>query len=84
VIVIVLSAAVKAIAAAQGSSGVEGLKVVEKAKAAVSSIKVGAAEDPAPLGVLAVATSCCNCLQKAATCMGFYAMQDAWPAASHQ
>lgn len=40
VFVVVLPAAVKAIAAAQGSSGVEGLKVIEKAKAAVSSIKV--------------------------------------------
>lgn len=40
VFVVVLPAALKAIAAAQGSSGVEGLKVIEKAKAAVSSIKV--------------------------------------------
>lgn len=35
-----LPAAIKAIAASQGSTGAEGLKIVEKAKAAVSSIKV--------------------------------------------
>jgi hypothetical protein len=36
---------VKSIAASQGSSGAEGLKIVEKAKAAVSSIKVAQALD---------------------------------------
>lgn len=35
----------KSIAASQGSSGAEGLKIVEKAKAAVSSIKVAQALD---------------------------------------
>lgn len=40
-----LVAAVKAIAASQGSSPAEGLKIVEKAKAAVSSIKVAQALD---------------------------------------
>lgn len=40
-----LRAAVKAIAATQSSSGADGLKVVEKAKAAVSSIKVAQALD---------------------------------------
>lgn len=37
--------AIKAIAASQGSTGAEGLKIVEKAKAAVSSIKVAQALD---------------------------------------
>jgi hypothetical protein len=37
--------AVKSIAASQGNSGAQGLKIVEKAKAAVSSIKVAQALD---------------------------------------